>query len=214
MAFMPTNFLNQNPNKGGGKGGKKGPRFQGSIAGAILIFLLISGLYLLISGIPKQAPDVPISDIAQSVQAGQVKNIVVEGDKLTITYTDGTVKTSKKEAESSLSQTLSNYGVTKEAMDATQIQIQNDSGFAFWLINILPYLLPIIFIVFFFWYLSRQVKGAGMQAFSFGQSKARITDPNDKNNRVTFKDVAGCKEAKEELKEIVDFLRNPKKFLD
>jgi cell division protease FtsH len=139
---------------------------------------------------------------------------VVEGDKLTITYTDGTVKTSKKEAESSLSQTLSNYGVTKEAMDATQIQIQNDSGFAFWLINILPYLLPIIFIVFFFWYLSRQVKGAGMQAFSFGQSKARITDPNDKNNRVTFKDVAGCKEAKEELKEIVDFLRNPKKFLD
>ena len=53
-----------------------------------------------------------------------------------------------------------------------------------------------------------------MQAFTFGQSKARITDPNDKNNRVTFKDVAGAREAKEELKEIVDFLRNPKKFLD
>jgi len=53
-----------------------------------------------------------------------------------------------------------------------------------------------------------------MQAFTFGQSKARITDPNDKNNRVTFKDVAGCKEAKEELKEIVDFLKSPKKFLD
>jgi cell division protease FtsH len=80
--------------------------------------------------------------------------------------------------------------------------------------NILPFLLPIIFILIFFWYLSRQVKGAGMQAFSFGQSKARITDPNDKNNRVTFKDVAGCKEAKEELKEIVDFLKSPKKFLD
>jgi cell division protease FtsH len=75
-------------------------------------------------------------------------------------------------------------------------------------------LLPILFIVFFFWYLSRQVKGAGMQAFTFGQSKARITDPNDKNNRVTFKDVAGCKEAKDELKEIVDFLKSPKKFLD
>jgi cell division protease FtsH len=53
-----------------------------------------------------------------------------------------------------------------------------------------------------------------MQAFTFGQSKARITDPNDKNNRVTFKDVAGAKEAKEELKEIVDFLKNPKKFLE
>ena len=62
--------------------------------------------------------------------------------------------------------------------------------------------------------MSRQVKWAGIQVLSFGQSKARITDPNDKNNRVTFKDVAGCKEAKEELKEIVDFLRSPKKFLD
>jgi cell division protease FtsH len=62
--------------------------------------------------------------------------------------------------------------------------------------------------------LTRQAKSGGMQAFSFGQSKARITDPNDKNNRVTFKDVAGAREAKEELKEIVDFLKNPKKFLD
>lgn len=53
-----------------------------------------------------------------------------------------------------------------------------------------------------------------MQAFSFGQSKAKITNPNDKKNKVTFADVAGCKEAKLELAEIVDFLRNPKKFLD
>ena len=66
---------------------------------------------------------------------------------------------------------------------------------------------------FFFWYLSRQVKGQGIQAFYFYQSKARITDPNDKNNRVTFKDVAGAKEAKEELGEIVDFLKSPKKVL-
>ncbi|MSU45185.1 MAG: ATP-dependent zinc metalloprotease FtsH [Candidatus Zambryskibacteria bacterium] len=58
------------------------------------------------------------------------------------------------------------------------------------------------------------MKGAGMQALTFGQSKARMIDPNDKSQRVTFKDVAGCKEAKEELAEIVDFLRNPKKFLD
>jgi cell division protease FtsH len=78
----------------------------------------------------------------------------------------------------------------------------------------LPFLLPVILIIFFIWMLTRQVKGQGMQAFTFGQSKARITDPNDVNNRVTFKDVAGAKEAKEELKEIVDFLKNPKKFLD
>ena len=62
--------------------------------------------------------------------------------------------------------------------------------------------------------LSRQVKGAGMQAFNFGQSRARITDPKDTKQRITFEDVAGAKEAKEELREIVDFLKNPKKFLD
>lgn len=82
------------------------------------------------------------------------------------------------------------------------------------MVNVLPFVLPVVFIVFFFWFLSRQVKGAGIQAMTFGQSKARITDPSDKHNRVTFKDVAGAKEAKEELKEIVDFLKNPKKFLD
>ena len=145
---------------------------------------------------------------------GSVKSILVEGDKLTITYQNNDVKTAKKEVGSALSQTLFNYGVTSQALAKTEIQIKDESGFMFYLVNILPFLLPIVFILFFFWYLSRQVKGAGMQAFSFGQSKARITDPNDKNNKVTFKDVAGCKEAKEELKEIVDFLKSPKKFLD
>ena len=97
-------------------------------------------------------------------------------------------------------------------MNATTIEVKNESGFGYWIMNLLPFLLPIVFILFFIWFLSRQVKGAGMQAFSFGQSKARITDPNDKNNKVTFKDVAGCKEAKEELKEIVDFLKILKSF--
>src|SRR3989339_683105 len=142
------------------------------------------------------------------------KKILVEGEKLTVTYQNDEVKKSKKEAGSALSQTLFNYGVSSEALGKTEIEIKDESGFMFLLLNILPFLLPVIFILLFFWYLSRQVRGAGMQALSFGQSKARITDPNDKSNRVTFKDVAGCKEAKEELKEIVDFLKNPKKFLD
>ena len=194
--------------------GKKQPNFSGNILGAILIFMIITALYLLISTSSNTTQEVSISDLAKSVEAGEVKSVLVEGDSLTITYKNDEVKISKKEVESSLSQTLFNYGVSKEALDVTNIEVKNESGFWYWVVNILPFLLPILFIVFFIWYLSRQVKGAGMQAFSFGQSKARITDPNDKNNKVTFKDVAGCKEAKEELKEIVDFLKNPKKFLD
>lgn len=211
---MDFNFLNQKDLKNKGKKGKENPKFSGNMFGAILIFMTITALYLMIAGTPKDVPEISVSDLAKSISAGEVKNILVEGEKLTITYKNDTKKTSKKETESSLSQTLFNYGVKPEALNATNIEVKSESGFGYWLMNLLPFFLPVIFILFFFWYLSRQVKGAGMQAFSFGQSKARITDPNDKNNKVTFKDVAGCKEAKEELKEIVDFLKNPKKFLD
>ena len=211
---MDFNFLNSKDVKNKGKKRKENPKFSGNMLGSVLIFMTITALYLLISGNPQNTPEISISDLAKSVSVGEVKSILVAGEKLTITYKNDEIKTSKKETESSLSQTLFNYGVKPEALTKTNIEVKNESGFGYWIMNLLPFLLPIIFIIFFFWYLSRQVKGAGMQAFSFGQSKARITDPNDKNNKVTFKDVAGCKEAKEELKEIVDFLKNPKKFLD
>ena len=210
---MDFNFLNKkNPLNKGKK--QKGGNLFGSISGAVFIFMLITAVYLIVSDNSKAIPEIPISDLAKSVSVGEVKKIVVEGDKLTVTFQNDEIKTAKKEVGSTLSQTLFNYGVNNGALAKTEIQIKEESGFMYLLFNILPFLLPIVFILLFFWYLSRQVKGAGMQAMTFGQSKARITDPNDKNNRVTFKDVAGCKEAKEELKEIVDFLKSPKKFLD
>lgn len=214
---MDFNFLNKQAPQNGGNEGKKNnkqTKLSSSVVGALFIFMLITAVYLVIGGSGKTVPEVPISDLAKSVSMGEVKKILVEGEDMTITYQNDETKKAKKEAGSSLSQTLFNYGVTSEALAKTEIEIKNESGFMFWLLNILPFLLPIVFILIFFWYISRQVKGAGIQALSFGQSKARITDPNDKNNRVTFKDVAGCKEAKEELKEIVDFLKSPKKFLD
>ena len=94
------------------------------------------------------------------------------------------------------------------------ITVKGESGFQFWFLTLAPVLLPIIFIVFLFWFLTRQMRGAGMQAFSFGQSKARLIDPGDVRQRVSFADVAGAREAKDELMEIVDFLKSPKKFLD
>ncbi|MCX6755622.1 MAG: ATP-dependent zinc metalloprotease FtsH [Candidatus Nomurabacteria bacterium] len=215
---MNFNFLNQNNKENKDikkdKDGKEGGSFSKNIAGMVLIFMIITALYLVVSGNVKEIPQVSISDLAKSVQSGEVKNIDVAGENLTISYVNGDTKEAKKEVEASLSQTLFNYGVKPEQLAKTNIEVKNESGFGYWLLNILPFALPILIIIFFFWYLSRSVKGAGMQAFSFGQSKARITDPNDKNNKVTFKDVAGNKEAKQELSEIVDFLKNPKKFLD
>lgn len=208
---MNLNFLNEKGNK---KKKKSEGSLSSSIVSTILIMMILTALYLAISGENKKTTEISISELANAVSTNQVKSIKVEGEEIEAVFLNEEIKKTKKEAEASLSQTFSELGVDKVALQNVNIEIKNPSGFAVVLLNILPFLLPILFIVFFFWYLSRQVKGQGMQAFSFGQSKARITDPNDKNNRVTFKDVAGAKEAKEELKEIVDFLKSPKKFLD
>ena len=191
-----------------------GGQFFSNLLTAVLIFLIISTIYSSVVGKKGKVDEVPVSKIAQDISAGLVKKITVEGGLINTEYIDGTKKKSKKEIESSLSQTLVNYGVTAEKLSKIEVEVKNESSFGYYALNLLPFLLPIILIVFVFWLLSRQVKGAGMQAFSFGQSKARIIDPNDAGQKVTFKDVAGAKEAKEELVEIVDFLRNPKKFLD
>lgn len=156
----------------------------------------------------------PLSELAQLIDDGKVSKITVAGEDLEITLVDKTVKKSKKETESSLSQSLVNYGVSADKLKKVTIEVNNSYGLTFWLVTVLPILIPVIFILVLFWFISRQMKGASMQAFTFGQSRARLIDPNDSTQRVTFKDVAGVKEAKDELGEIVDFLRNPKKFLD
>ncbi|MBP6911755.1 MAG: ATP-dependent zinc metalloprotease FtsH [Candidatus Pacebacteria bacterium] len=178
------------------------------------MLMLLVAFYLIIGQNSNEKVVIPVSELAQNVIAGEVSSIVVDGEKLTVMYTDETKKESKKELESSLTDTLANYGVSPEQFASTSVTVKEQSGFTYFLINVLPIALPIVFVILIIWFLTRQVKGAGMQAFNFGQSKARITDPNDKNNKVTFKDVAGCKEAKIELEEIVDFLKNPKKFIE
>jgi cell division protease FtsH len=192
----------------------KKPNILNQVVIAIFIFVSITIIYTFVSKSPEDIKSLAISDVANAITSGTVEKIEVSGSDVNVTFKDGTKGKAKKELESSLSETLFNYGVTPVELSSAPIEIKDESGFGYWILNILPFLLPVVIIVFFVWMLSRQVKGAGMQAFSFGQSKARITDPDDKNNKVTFKDVAGAKEAKEELKEIVDFLKNPKKFLD
>lgn len=199
--------------KTGGGGGPKTPLWVNLIS-ALVIFLLIASVYSYIQNEQAKDMTVSISTVAQDIKEGLVQNIQVEGDKLTLTYADETIKESKKEVSTSLVETFRAYGVTEEELRNVLITVESDTGLGFWILNLLPILLPILFIIFFFWFISRQVKGSGMQAFSFGQSNARLTMPTDKFQKVTFKDVAGAREAKEELTEIVDFLKNPKKFIE
>ncbi len=194
------------------------------VTNAILIIIFISILYSAVFDNSNKSEQISLSQLANDISSGLVQKVEVKGDSLRITYNststtnDSTdnllVKESKKEEGVALTQSLSNYKVSETALSKVNIDIGSDSGFVYWFINLAPFFLPFILIGIFAWMLMRQMKGAGIQALSFGQSKARIILPSDKKQRVTFSDVAGAKEAKEELSEVVDFLKNPKKFLD
>lgn len=188
--------------------------FWNMVIMSVLMFLLIIGIYAQFATERNQAGKASISVIATDVQNGAVVSLDVKGDEVTAIYSDGTKKIAQKEIDSSLTESLVRFGVSSSRLASTTINVEEPGGFWYWLGQLAPFLAPIIFFAFFIWMISRQVKGAGVQALSFGQSKARIILPDDKKQRVTFKDIAGAKEAKQELLEIVDFLKNPKKFIE
>ncbi len=214
--FMSTNTSN---NTQGGKKGRSGivpPKmnFVSVILMSILAFLLITGIYSQFAVTSEPTTQVSLSAIANDLENGKIVSLSIRGDRITAEYTDKSLKTTQKENDASLTESLSRLGVSSARLATTTITVNEPSGAGYWIGQLAPFLAPILFLVFFIWLLSRQVKGAGMQALSFGQSKARITMPDDKKQKVTFKDIAGAKEAKQELLEIVDFLKNPKKFIE
>ena len=188
--------------------------FKNVIAPTILVFLLISGLMIIYKSPATKVEDISLSKLVNRINAEEVKQIEVSGSDLKIELNDGTKEKATKEMESSLVETLANYDVNKEALQKVNVVIKSPSGASFWAGVILPFLLPIIIIIGFLWFMMRQAQRGNSQAMSFGMSKARVLDPKDKKKRVMFKDVAGAKEAKEELMEVVEFLKHPKKFLD
>jgi cell division protease FtsH len=191
---------------------KKAGGFSQQLVGTLIIFLFLSWGYSIISS-RNDSPPIPLSQFATLVMGGEITAIEVEGDTLTGTKKDKTTVVSKKEPGTSALETLRSYGVGTTTLAATPINVSASRGLSFWG-SLIPIVLPIVFLGFMIWWLARGIKGANMQALSFGQSRAKLIHPDDGKQKVTFKDVAGAKEAKEELAEIVDFLRSPKKFTD
>ncbi len=190
--------------------------FWNNMLSTVLLLILVMFVFSYITDNQTAPEELTITDVVEQVKAGEVDAIVVRGSTLEISYTDETRNSgeTRREVGAPISESLVNLGVTPEEMAAITIDYQNETGFLFWLGQFAPFLFPLILLGVIIWFFTRSVKGAGMQAMSFGNSKARMIDPNDTNQKVTFKDVAGAKEAKQELEEIVDFLKNPKKFLD
>ena len=177
----------------------------------LLILVAVAALFFQVAQQPKQPTAIPISKLAQSVQAGTVKKISVNGNALTITYKEGGAQETalKSNRDIGVEESLKNLGVPAEKIAAVDIVYEQPPQ---WdnILTLVGTFLPIILIAVFFFFIMRQAQSGNNQAMSFGKSRARMFS-GDKPT-VTFADVAGVDEAKAELAEVVEFLKEPDKF--
>ena len=178
----------------------------------ILTFIIIIALFSSLYSTAPSPKQVNLSDLANDINSQQVSKITVSGNTVDATLKDGSSIETQKETETSLSDTLKNYGVDPKTLLSIPLDIKSESVWTYWMGILLPTLITIIIIGIFFWFTFRQAKAGANQAFSFGKSNIKLFTAF--KDRATFADVAGLKEAKQELMEVVDFLKNPKKYLD
>lgn len=171
-------------------------------------FLLLVGSFLFISLVQPLGSEktVPLSDVLLDIKDGKVTEIVVLGDKLVVKPKDGEKRISYKESGANIYQILKDANIPSSQ---TKVIIKDQSITNAWF-NILGAVLPIALMIVFFLFLFRQARGAQESIFSFGASRAKLF--NKDTPKITFADVAGVNEAKQELTEVVDFLRHPAKY--
>ena len=148
---------------------------------------------------------VPLSQLISEVKKGQVSSVEVYPNKIVAESKSGKIE-SFKEVDSSVYQLFKDAGVN---IGKTKVVIKDDTTVNTW-VAILTGVLPIVLMVAFFWFIFRQARGAQENIFSFGKSSAKLFSKD--TPKTTFNDVAGVDEAKQELTEIVDFLKNPNKY--
>lgn len=179
-----------------------------------IVFLILLVAVALVSALSDtladKNKDLTLTELSTKINEGQVKEITVTQDSVQATLNDDSLITAKKEAGISVFETLINAGADKAKLGVVKIQIKEPSGVGVFLANFLPIILPFIFIGFLFWFMFRQAQKGSMQAFNFGRTRAKLAGSNKK--KITFNDVAGLTEAKEEISEVVEFLKDPKRF--
>ncbi len=185
-----------------------------NIISVVLGVLLIASIVSLYQTDVKRPEKIGLSQLAQEINRGEVKSVKVERNKVKIELKNGKKQISRKEIETSLSESLNNVGVNKDKLKEVQINVVDTTTSDFWTSGLLSVLFPFLLIGFFVWFLMKKAQQGNSQAMMFGSSRARMLIPTkDGKRRITFKDVGGAQEAKEELQEIVEFLKTPKKFL-
>ncbi len=178
-----------------------------------IVFLAVAAIFSYFGESVEKPERAGTEELINYINNEEVESIVVEGSKLSIILKDGSKKIVKKEVGESFSELLSNFNVAPEKIVAINIEVKEGEGLNFWMVSILPFLIPFLLIGVFIYFMMRSVQGANSKAMMFGQSQVKQYGKDNKE-KVTFKNVAGVKEAKEDLKEVVEFLKHPKKFLE
>ncbi|MCC6301056.1 MAG: ATP-dependent zinc metalloprotease FtsH [Anaerolineales bacterium] len=192
------------------------PRNQSFIVTFLLIVAVVAMVAMMIQRDTTSSDTLTINQLAKDIQLGKVSRVVIDADNsLRVVYTSGSEEgvESYKEPDSTLVAQLTALGVTQEQLSPDNVKIEMKAP-SIWegaLGSFVVYLLPLLFMVGVFWFIFRQAQGSNNAAMSFGKSRARMF--SGEHPTVTFQDVAGAEESKQELAEVVEFLKEPQKFI-
>ncbi len=202
---------------------------RGLLGYAVMIAVFIFLIVILSNGVGGVSRRIEYPELLQKIENEEIDRVSIRGNSLVGRYKNSKISRSDYPSRAydfettigpDFYDTVCKMAAEKKGVSADTISV-NDLGFEIeylapvvtpWYIEILPYLIPMLLLVGMWWYIMRQQTGGGGKVMNFGKSRASMVDPS--KNKVTFADVAGADEEKEELKEIVDFLKNPKRYVD
>ncbi len=187
-------------------------RRQSYLIYSLLMMAIMAFVFLNFGQSAQDQRTIGLNRLAADIQAGQVSRVILDDYNITATYKNGEEKNSVMDARASLPSQLADLGVSAEMLQAEglSIEVKPESALVlFW--NAISLFLPFLIMGLFFWFMMRQAQSSNSQAMSFSKSRARMK--SGEHPTVTFADVAGEDEAKEELMEVVEFLKEPQKFI-